>query len=172
MPAARTTFVGRTADLAALTAALDSATHTGPRLLTLSGVAGSGKTRLALAVAAALRDAYPDGVWLVDLAPLPAGASADLTPVVAATLAALDLHEQAGQETLDTLIASLRPRRPLLVLDNCEHVVVAAAALATRLLATCPGLRILATSQQALGPGGETVWPVAPSPCRRSRRRR
>jgi hypothetical protein len=69
--AARTTFVGRSTDLTALTQALSPAARGGTRLLTLTGVAGSGKTRLALAVAAAMRDAYPDGVWLVELSPLP-----------------------------------------------------------------------------------------------------
>jgi predicted ATPase len=160
--AARTTFVGRSTDLTALTQTLDPAVPSGTRLLTLTGVAGSGKTRLALAVAEVVCDAYQDGVWLVDLSPLPASAGADLTPAVAATLAALDLHEQAGQEMLDTLIAYLRFRRLLLVLDNCEHLIEACAALATRLLGTCPELRILATSQQALGQACETVWPVAP----------
>jgi predicted ATPase len=160
--AARTTFVGRSIDLTALTQALDPAARVGTHLLTLTGVAGSGKTRMALQVAEAVRHAYQDGVWLVDLSPLPASAGADLTPVVAATLAALDLHEQAGQEMLDTLIAYLLSRRLLLVLDNCEHVLAASAALAARLLDTCPELRILATSQQALGQGRETVWPMIP----------
>jgi WD40 repeat protein/predicted ATPase len=158
----RTPFVGRSADLAALTLALDPAARAGTRLLTLTGMAGSGKTRLALQVAEARRDAYQGGVWLVELSPLPASAVADLTPVVAATLAALDLHEQEGQTILDTLIAHFRSRRILLVLDNCEHVVAAAAALAARLLDMCPELRIFATSQQALGHAGEIVWPVAP----------
>jgi predicted ATPase/Tfp pilus assembly protein PilF len=159
--AARTTFVGRSTDLTALAQALDPAAG-GTRLLTLTGVAGSGKTRLALQVAEAVRDAYKDGVWLVELSPLPASAGADLTTVVPATLAALDLREQAGEELLDTLIASLRSCPLLLVLDNCEHVIAAAAALTARLLDDCPELRILVTSQQALGQAGETVWPVSP----------
>jgi predicted ATPase/Tfp pilus assembly protein PilF len=162
LPTARSTFVGRTAELAALIQALDPAAPSGTRLLTLTGVAGSGKTRLALAVAEALPVMYRDGVWLVDLTPLPTRADADLTPVIAATLGALDLHEQGGQDRLDTLIAYLRPRRLLIVLDNCEHVVAACAALAARLLHSCPELRILATSQQPLGHAGEMVWPVAP----------
>jgi non-specific serine/threonine protein kinase len=159
LPTARTSFVGRAEELAALIQALDRTMGNGPRLLTLTGVAGCGKTRLALAVAEAALAAYRHGVWLVDLSPLPAGA--DLTMVVAATLAVLGLHEQAGQQALDTLVASLRPRRLLLVLDNCEHVVAACAALVTRLLGTCPGLQILATSQLPLGIAGETVWQVA-----------
>jgi non-specific serine/threonine protein kinase len=160
--AARTTFVGRSTDLTMLSQALDPAVPGSTRLLTLTGVAGGGKTRLALQVAESARDVYHDGVWLVELSPLPGSAGADLTPVVAATLAALNLHEQAGQEPLDMLIASLRSRRLLLVLDNCEHVIAAVAGLAARLLDSCPALRLLATSQQALGQVGETVWPVAP----------
>src|SRR5262249_36575469 len=109
LPPARTPFVGRSADLAALTPALDPTARTGPRLLTLGGVAGSGKTRLALAVAEAVRDAYADGVWLVELAPLPAGAAADPTAVAAAALAALGLPEQPGQDPLEALVAHLQP---------------------------------------------------------------
>jgi predicted ATPase len=93
---ARTTFVGRSRDLTALAPALAPAALAGPRLLTLTGVADSGKTRLALHVAEAVCDAYRDGVWMVELSPLPAGAGEDPTAVVAATLAALDLHEQTG----------------------------------------------------------------------------
>jgi non-specific serine/threonine protein kinase len=160
LPPARTTFVGRAGDVASLTQALDPTTRTGARLLTLSGMAGCGKTRLALAVADAVLDAYNDGVWLVELAPLPSSAVADLTMVVAATLAVLGLHEQPGKAPVDTLIAHLQPRRLLLVLDNCEHVVAACALLATRLLGGCADLQILTTSQQPLGTEDETVWPV------------
>src|SRR5262249_42735294 len=126
----------------------------------LSGVAGCGKSRLALAVAEALRDAYSDGVWLVELAPLPASPSPDPTGVAAATLSAIGLHEQPGQNVIDSLVAHLRSRCLLLVLDNCEHVVGACAALAARLLEACPQLHILATSQYALEIAKETVWPV------------
>jgi WD40 repeat protein/predicted ATPase len=162
LPPARTTFVGRTGDLATLARVLDPTTRSGTRLLTLSGVAGCGKSRLALAVAEAVLDAYQDGVWLVALAPLPASPAADPMAVAVAALTALGLHQQQGQDPLDTLVAHLRTRRPLLVLDNCEHVVTACAALATRLLAACPELQVLTTSQQALGCADETVWRVAP----------
>lgn len=124
-------------------------------------MAGCGKTRLALAVAAAVRDGYADGVWLVELAPLPASPSPDPTAMAAAVLTALGLQEQPGRDLLDTLVAHLQPRRLLLVLDNCEHVVAASATLAARLLAACPRLQILTTSQLALGIAEETVWPVA-----------
>jgi non-specific serine/threonine protein kinase len=162
LPPARTSFVGRAADLAVLTPALDPATRTGGRLLTLSGVAGCGKTRLALALAAALSDAYADGAWCVELAPLAPSASGDATAVAMATLSALGLHEQPEQDPLDTLVARLRTMRLLLVLDNCEHVVAACAALAARLLSACPHLQILTTSQQALRLADETVWRVSP----------
>ena len=160
VPAGRTTFVGRLTDLARLVKVMDPAAQAGPRLLTLTGVAGSGKTRLALEVARTVRDAYQDGVWLVELSPLPASEGADLAAVVAASLSALDLHEQSGQDMLDTLIAYLRPCRLLLLLDNCEHLVPACLALTVLLLRECPKLHILATSQQALGHADETVWPV------------
>ena len=159
---ARTPFVGRTADVGSLTDALDPATHTGARLLTLTGVAGCGKSRLALVVADAVLDAYAGGAWLVELAPLPARLDADCTPIAVAALAALGLREQPGREALDILVAHLQSRRTLLVLDNCEHLVAACAALAPRLLAECPNLQILATSQRALGVVDETIWPLAP----------
>jgi len=162
LPPARTSFVGRAVDLAALMRALTPETDAGGRLLTLSGVAGCGKTRLALAVAEAVLAAYAEGVWLVELAPLPASPAAEPTPVAVATLAALGVREQPGQEALDTLLAHLRAKRLLLILDNCEHVVAACATLAARLLAACPEAHILTTSQQALGFADETVWPVAP----------
>jgi non-specific serine/threonine protein kinase len=162
LPPARTTFVGRAAELARLMQAMDSAARTGSHLLTLTGVAGCGKTRLALEVAEAARDTYANGVWLVELAPLPTSPDADPTAVAAATLAALDLREQPGQAPLDTLRTHLQSRHVLLVLDNCEHVLAACAALATRLLGTCPGLCIVATSQRPLGIVVETLWPVAP----------
>jgi predicted ATPase len=162
LPSARTSFVGRTADVASLTQALDPARGQRTRLLTLTGVAGCGKTRLALEVADWALGAFHDGAWLVELSALPANPDADPTAVVVAALAALGLHEQQGQPPLDTLIDHLRRRRLLLLLDNCEHVVAACAALAERLLRACPELQILTTSQQALGNADETVWPVAP----------
>src|SRR5260370_585582 len=147
--------------MATLTQALDPTRHTGTRLLTLIGVAGCGKTRLALAVRAAVLGGYRDGAWLVELAPLPASPAADPTPVAAAALTALGLHEQPGQALQDTLAAHLQSKRLLLVLDNCEHVLAACAALLAQLLRACPELRILTTSQHTLGIADETVWPVA-----------
>jgi WD40 repeat protein/predicted ATPase len=161
LPPATTTFVGRVAEVSALTQALGPTMGAGSRLLTLSGVAGCGKTRLAVAVAEAVRDAYADGVWLVELAPISASNSPDPTAVVAATLSALGVRELPGQDLLETLVASLQARRLLLVLDNCEHVVGACAAASARLLAACPELQVLATSQRPMGLAAEAVWPVA-----------
>ncbi|HWE62212.1 MAG TPA: tetratricopeptide repeat protein, partial [Chloroflexota bacterium] len=160
LPPARTSFVGRSSDVATLLQALDPATRAAARLLTVVGVAGCGKTRLALTVADALRDAYPDGVWLVELAPRPASSTADPTPVAEAIVSALGLHEQPGQDLVDTLVAHLQARCLLLVMDNCEHVVSACTALSARLLDAGSELRILATSQRALGIADETVWRV------------
>ena len=166
MRAARNTFVGRAIDVAALSHVLEPTVPNGTRLLTLTGVAGSGKTRLGLAVAEPLRGVYRDGVWLVELAPLPATLDPDPSGIVAATLSSLRVHEQPGTPPMDTMIAHLQPKQLLLVLDNCEHLVGATAAVAERLLATCPELQILATIRVALSVAEETVWQVAPVECR------
>jgi len=133
------------------------------RLLTLTGTGGVGKTRLALQVAAAQQTRYLDGVWLVELAGL-----GDPTLVPATVAAVLGVREQPGRPLVDTLAAALRGRRLLLVLDNCEHVVAACAALAQALLGAAPHLRLLATSRQSLGVAGEVDWRVpslaAPDP--------
>jgi len=159
LPAALTSFVGRGRELAAVEYGLAQ----GPgacRLLTLTGAGGGGKTRLALEVAAAVRPHYPDGVWLVELAAL-----ADPALVPAAVAAALDLRELPGASFMAAMAAltdTLQVRRMLLVLDNCEHLVAACAGLAARLLRACPHLQILATSREALGIAGETVWRLPP----------
>jgi predicted ATPase/DNA-binding XRE family transcriptional regulator len=152
LPAPLTSFVGRRRELAELNGLLETT-----RLLTLSGPGGCGKTRLALELAALVQPEYEDGVWLVDLTAL---ADGDLA--VAAVAAALDVRERAEQPLLAALTAWLRPRRLLLILDNCEHLVAACARLAATLLKAAPDLRILATSREALGVGGEMVWRVPP----------
>jgi transcriptional regulator with XRE-family HTH domain len=145
LPAQLTSFVGRQGEIAAVMRLLEQT-----RLLMLTGAGGTGKTRLALQVAAAVLDHYADGVWLVDLAPL-----VDPSLVPQAVAAATGVREEPGQPLLATLLAALRPRRLLLVLDNCEHLLDACAYLADGLLHACPDLCILATSRQRLGITGE-----------------
>jgi non-specific serine/threonine protein kinase len=127
------------------------------RLLTLTGVGGSGKTRLALEVARDLLEAYPNGVWLVELAPLSEG---ELVPKAVAE--ALGVPERPQELLLDTLAELLRERQLLLILDNCEHLLEATARLVDKLLDSCPRLRILATSREGLGVEGEVRWLVPP----------
>jgi non-specific serine/threonine protein kinase len=124
-------------------------------LLTLTGAGGCGKTSLALDVARGLVDEFPDGVWLVELAAL-----ADGSLVPQAVAAPFGVLEGPERPLLDGLIAHLGPRAALLVLDNCEHLVDAAAALADALLSACPALRILATSREPLRVVGEVSWRV------------
>ncbi len=125
------------------------------RLVSLVGPGGIGKTRLALEVAASEVSSYEHGVWMVELASL-----ADPESLVQAVASALGVREQGGRLTTATLEASLRDKRILLVLDNCEHVIEACARLTMSLLASCGGLRVLATSREALAVPGEAVWPV------------
>ncbi len=150
LPAALSSFVGREREIAEVRERLGSA-----RLVSLTGAGGCGKTRLALEVAAALRGRFPDGVWLVEFASLTDPA------LVPATLAAsLGIPEAPRQPFARALAAALRSRRLLLVLDNCEHLVDACARLTDTLLRDCPDLRVLATSREALGIGGEVVYRV------------
>jgi predicted ATPase/Tfp pilus assembly protein PilF/transcriptional regulator with XRE-family HTH domain len=154
LPAAFTSFVGRAAELAAVRRLFDSA-----RLVTLAGPGGVGKTRLALEVAGAVRERYPDGVWLVDLAALTGPA---LVPQVVATV--LQVPVVAGQTPADALVAALQPKELLLVLDNCEHLLpsTGVSGLAETLLRACPLVRVLATSRTPLGVGGEALYRVPP----------
>ncbi|MGH3823167.1 MAG: AfsR/SARP family transcriptional regulator, partial [Pseudonocardiaceae bacterium] len=154
LPEPVTSFLGREREVVSITAALPDA-----RLLTLIGVGGVGKTRLALAVAAAAARRYPDGAWLCELAPV-----SDPDAVAHAAATALDITHRAGMTVEDSVVAPLRSRRMLLVLDNCEHVVDAAARLAQRIAASCPGVTVLATSRQPLAVEGEHRWPVEPLP--------
>ncbi|HSZ42878.1 MAG TPA: tetratricopeptide repeat protein [Trebonia sp.] len=128
-------------------------------MLTLSGPGGIGKTRLALRTLHALADDFPDGTWYVELADL---ASPDL--VVTAVASALGITEEQGRPLLDTLADALRPRRMLIALDNCEHLLDASARVCHRLLTAAPDLRLLTTSREPLRVAGETVWPVPPLP--------
>ncbi|TDB97993.1 BTAD domain-containing putative transcriptional regulator [Actinomadura sp. 7K534] len=153
LPAETTTFVGREGPLAEARRTLGSA-----RLVTLTGVGGVGKTRLALRVAAEAAASFPDGAWLADLAVLAPRTDAEqLDRTVAESLG---LRDQSARAPADAVADHLRDRRVLLVLDNCEHLVQAVAALALRLLRAAPGLRILATSRERLGVPGEHVLVV------------
>ncbi|HEY7782909.1 MAG TPA: BTAD domain-containing putative transcriptional regulator [Ktedonobacterales bacterium] len=154
LPRPLTRFIGRADELRALGDLIRTA-----RLVTLTGVGGSGKTRLAREVAAAALDRFPDGVRWVDLAPLADGA---LVPQAVA--AACGVVEQPGRPILETLVEALAPRRRLLVLDNCEHLLDHCAPFARTLLERCPDLTILTTSRESLGTPGETIVPVAPLP--------
>ena len=149
-PALLTSFIGRDEELAEVARLLAAC-----RLLTLTGPGGVGKTRLALAAARAARAGYRDGVWLVDLATL---ADPALVPQAVATV--LGVQEQSGRPLTQTLAAWLASKAALLVLDNCEHLLDACAALAESLLSACPELRILATTREPLGIAGETTWRV------------
>jgi predicted ATPase/DNA-binding CsgD family transcriptional regulator len=152
LPALRSSFVGREREMEEVERELAIT-----RLLTLTGVGGSGKTRLALEVARDLIEAYPNGVWLVELAPL---FEAALVPKAVAE--ALEVTERPVDPLVDTLAEVLRDRQLLLLLDNCEHLLEATARLADVLLDSCPHLRIMATSREALGIEGEVRWLVPP----------
>lgn len=150
LPIQLTSFIGREREMKEIKELLQQT-----RLLTLTGSGGCGKTRLALQVAADLLEDYPDGVWFIDLSVLTDPA---LVPSTAA--ATLGIHEEPGRPALTTLAEALKSRTLLLILDNCEHLVGACAQLAEALLRTCPNLRIVATSREALGIAGEVTWRV------------
>ncbi|WP_372452959.1 ATP-binding protein [Mycolicibacterium xanthum] len=145
-----TSFIGRRSEVGEVTAALR--TH---RLVTLTGVGGVGKTRLVLEVAARLADEFPDGVWFFELA-----AVTDPAAVPAAVAAVLGITQQPGKSVGESVAAVLEGRVRLLVFENCEHVVEAAADLIAAILAASPTVTVLATSREALGIGDELVWPV------------
>ena len=146
LPLQLTSFIGREDEIGMVTKLLDE-DH---RLVTLAGSGGIGKTRLSVQVAAELVDAYPEGVWLVELAPL-----TDPARLPQVMLAALD--GPAESDSLDDLVTHLSTRRTLIVLDNCEHVVAAAAQAVEAILGSCPGVAVLATTREPLSIPGERV---------------
>jgi predicted ATPase/DNA-binding CsgD family transcriptional regulator len=152
LPAEPNSFVGRERDLAELAVLL-----TDVRVLTLCGPGGIGKTRLALRLAWELAPRAPDGAWLAELAD-----TDDPAMVALRVAAALGIMDEPDRPLAETLAEALKPRQLLLVLDTCEHVVDACAALVQQLLAGCPGLRVIATSREPLRVRGETVWRVPP----------
>jgi predicted ATPase/DNA-binding SARP family transcriptional activator/DNA-binding CsgD family transcriptional regulator len=147
-----TSFVGREREKREIEQLLGTT-----RLLSITGAGGSGKTRLAQEVARDLKEAYPDGVWLAELA-----AVAEGSLVGGAIADVLGVPEQPGRPIEETLVGALREQRLLLVLDNCEHLVGDVAPLVEFLLRSCPGLRILATSRENLGAAGEMFWQAPP----------
>jgi predicted ATPase/DNA-binding NarL/FixJ family response regulator len=150
LPSELSSFVGREKELAEVRRLLENS-----RLLTLTGSGGCGKTRLALVAASELVERFEDGVWMVELASL---AEPSLVPQAVAF--ALGVRERPGSSLTEALSDYLRTRKLLLILDNCEHLIDACAELAEAWLHSCPGLRVLATSREALGITGEIAWPV------------
>jgi predicted ATPase len=147
---ATTSFIGRESEVAELHAAVKA--H---RLVTLTGVGGVGKTRLALEVAGRLVDEFPDGVWFFDLA-----AVADPAAVADAVAAVLGIVQQAGKSVSESVASALEGRSRLLVFDNCEHVVDCVADLVEAILAASATVKVLATSREGLGVADEQLWPV------------
>ncbi|HVL83203.1 MAG TPA: hypothetical protein VM367_02770 [Pseudonocardia sp.] len=152
LPVALTSFVGREREVREVVALLARS-----RVLTLTGAGGSGKTRLALQATVGALDRFPDGGWLVELAPV-----RDPDLLADQVGAALGLPADAPMSPERRLCAHLAARRLLLVLDNCEHVVAGAARLVHTVLTRCPDVTVLATSREVLGVPGEVVWTVPP----------
>jgi predicted ATPase/class 3 adenylate cyclase len=154
LPAAMTALIGRELDVRAAHELLATG-----RLVTLTGAGGSGKTRLALQVAAEALDRFEGGVWFVDLAPLTAA-----DQIAAATAQAMSLHERPGAGWERAVFDHLAEHEVLIVLDNCEHVIDGAARFAEQLLRRCQSVRVLATSREPLHVAGEVVRAVPPLP--------
>ncbi len=154
LPAEATSFVGRTVELADITALLGTA-----RMVTVVGPAGVGKTRLSLRAAAVAADDFSDGVWLADLAGI-----SDPGQVAPAVAAVLGLPGDDDATRGPGLLGYLRDKRLLLVLDTCEHLVDACAAFADTVLRAAPGVTLLATSRQPLDAQGEHAFPLPPLP--------
>jgi non-specific serine/threonine protein kinase len=152
LPISLTSFVGRERELGEIVPLVASS-----RLLTLTGAGGSGKTRLALEVARRVTDSFPDGVWLVELAPL-----ADPGLLLQTVASVLEIREGAGRSLLEGVVGFLAPRQLLVLVDNTEHLIAACAGTSEALLVRCPGLRILTTGREPLGVPGEVVYRVPP----------
>ncbi len=150
LPAQLNSFIGREREIAEVKALLASA-----RMLTLTSTGGTGKSRLSLEVAYDLLAEYPDGVWLVELAPL-----SDAARVPQVVAAVLGVKEDAGRPILEALVRYVRDRQLLLMLDNCEHLAQSCAELAKQLLQAGPGMKILASSREQLRINGEATYHV------------
>jgi class 3 adenylate cyclase len=152
LPTPATSFVGRADDVKDL-----GAVAVAQRLVTLVGPGGVGKTRLAIETAASVADEYRDGVWFVELAPL-----AEPAAVIHAVASALSVRPEEGLTVLESVVHKLANRRALLVLDNCEHLLGAAAQIAVTIGRDANRVTSMATSREPLGIAGEQVWPVEP----------
>jgi predicted ATPase/class 3 adenylate cyclase len=150
LPQQLTSFIGREQEIEDVRQRL-----VGERLVTLVGAGGCGKTRLALQAAGGMAGEFPNGIRLVELAPL-----SDPATVAHTVVKTLNLIEQGERSPLEILVDFLRPKRLLLVMDNCEHLIEACARLVETLLRSCPEIRVLATSREALGVAGEGVFYV------------
>src|SRR6266852_6998261 len=152
LPAEPTSFIGRRRELAELRKRLGAA-----RLVSLVGPGGVGKTRLAIRIGTDLGRGFAAGAWLVPLADV-----RDAALVANAAVAALDLRDQAAMQPLQILVSYLEGKQLLLVLDNCEHLLDAAAALVAEILRATPGVRVITTSREPLQVHGEHVVQVPP----------
>ena len=152
LPKDRTRFIGRNQELSDCTRALENS-----RLLTLAGLGGCGKTRLAIKVAESLTSKFPAGVWFVDLAPL-----TETSRVAGAVAQVLELREEPDKDLDDLVISHISGKKMLLVLDNCEHLLASCAEFVDGLLNSCAEIRIVATSREALNVQGERVIQLPP----------
>ncbi len=150
IPLDLTSFIGRENEVQQVRELMRSR-----RLLTLTGVGGTGKTRLALQAARGLLEDYREGIWVVELSTI-----FESGQVLRAIMGVLDMRTQSSPSLLDALVDYLRPRQLLLILDNCEHLITTCSATAGQLLASCPDLKIMATSREALGVQGEHTFHV------------
>jgi predicted ATPase/class 3 adenylate cyclase len=150
LPVQLTSFVGRDQELDAISAALDAG-----RLVTIVGVGGVGKTRLAVQAAADALPRFRDGAWLCELATVP-----DDESMVQVFAESLGVQQRSGISLTESIVEFLRTKKMLIVLDNCEHLLRAARRLAEDVLQKCPDVRILATSREGFGVSGEQVWPL------------
>ncbi len=162
LPQQVTSFIGRDKEIDLVKQLLGKT-----RLLTLTGSGGCGKTRLGLHVASDVLESHPDGVWLVELAPL-----TDPSLVTQAAASVFHVRVEVGKPLQETLIEALQQKNLLLVIDNCEHLLDGCARLVDALIRSCPGIQILATSREALGIGGELTYRIpslsSPDPAQRA----
>lgn len=150
LPVQLTRFIGRQNEVEAVKQKVAER-----RLVTLTGAAGCGKTRLALQVGAEVIEDFPEGVWFIDLAPI-----GDPEAVASVAAAAVGIQQDVNRSAADSLIDHLRDRKALMLLDNCEHLIAASSALSERVLGSCPRVKLLATSREPLGITGESPWRV------------